>query len=318
MSPKDCAYIVERLAIRFMAMVADHERQLAEHRTSFGARTEADAKIIAGLRAEIKQRAKEQDQDHKTIVSLISERDGLRVQVQDMREEIIRVNEAHGRTKVEHDGLLDELAVQRDAFTANVERIRRELCEGRDALRAEVAALQERLRASIARGDFAQMEVAALKSQTPKHPVKVGEWVRRTDAECDGIYFGRGVIAQVLDILDAPENQYTVSRPEWNGYTVPWAMQYCEPCDPPEATHDTEAGKAAAEAALKTEIKVGDVVEVVSNTGLNTWLADVGSFGTVASIETIMDLSVRLAAIPGKKNALGGYVSLSDVRKVTT
>jgi uncharacterized phosphosugar-binding protein len=35
------------------------------------------------------------------------------------------------------------------------------------------------------------------------------------------------------------------------------------------------------------EIKVGDVVEVVSNTGRNTWLADVGSFGTVASIETI-------------------------------
>ncbi|MCH9837779.1 hypothetical protein K0U83_19110, partial [bacterium] len=261
MSPKDCAYIVERLAIRFMAMVADHERQLAEHRTSFGARTEADAKIIAGLRAEIKQRAKEQDQDHKTIVSLISERDGLRVQVQDMREEIIRVNEAHGRTKVVHDGLLDELAVQRDAFTANVERIR---CEGRDALRAEVAALQERLRASIARGDFAQMEVAALKSQTPKHP---------------------------------------------------WTFANCEPCDQP-ATHDTEAGKAAAEAAVKTdpvaeEIKVWDVVEVYQATGKHTAQNDVGFIGTVGTIH----LADRVAHV---RSGLGmpHMVDLCDVRKV--
>ncbi len=175
------AEIIERQVLRFENQSADYERKLAEHRTSFAARTSADEKII----------------------------EWLRIKVQDARAE-------------------------------------------RDALRAEVAALQERLRASIARGDFAQMEVAALKSQNPKqHPVKVGEWVRRTDAECDGIYFGRGVIAQVLDILDAPENQYTVSRPEWNGYTVPWAMQYCEPCDPPEATHDTEAGKAAAESAAQ-------------------------------------------------------------------
>ena len=91
-----------------------------------------------------------------------------------------------------------------------------------------------------------------------------------------------------------------------------------------EATHDTEAGKAAAESALKPdpvaeEIKVGDVVEVVSNTGLNTWLADVGSFGTVTSIETLEDsLSVRLKDVPDKKNVCGGYVSICDVRKVTT
>ena len=44
-------------------------------------------------------------------------------------------------------------------------------------LRAEIAALQERLRASIARGDLAQIAVAAQKAQTPKqHPVTVGEW----------------------------------------------------------------------------------------------------------------------------------------------
>ena len=66
-------------------------------------------------------------------------------------------------------------------------------------------------------------------------------------------------------------------------------------------------------------IKVGDLVEVVSNTGHNTWLADVGSVGTVTSIETLEDsLSVRLKDVPDKKNVCGGYVSICDVRKVTT
>jgi hypothetical protein len=249
---------------------ADHEAKMIEHRASFGARTDADAKLIAGLR---------------------EERNGLLTQVQDMREEIIRVNDAHGRTIVE-----------------------------RDALRAEVAALQERLRASIARGDFAQMEVAALKSQTPKHPVKVGEWVRRLvpSPAC-----GVGTVAKVVHVNDNTSKiEYDVKRID--GQHGFWFAKNCEPCDPPEATHDTEAGKAAAQNAEKTEqvadeIKVGDVVEVVSDTECNTWLADVGSIGTVKSIETIdSSVSVRLDAVPGKKNALGGYVSLCDVRTVTT
>ena len=250
MRPKDCAYIVEHLSVRFMAMVADHSRQLAEHRAAFGARTEADAKII----------------------------EWLRIKVQDARAE-------------------------------------------RDALRAEVAALQERRRASITRGDFAQMEVAALKSQNPKqHPVKVGEWVRRLipSPACDV-----GTVAKVVHVDDdTSEIEYDVKRID--GQHGVWFAKNCEPCDPPEATHDTDAGKASAESAVRTEpvaeeIKVGDVVEVVSNTGGNTWLADVGSFGTVTSIETIKDsLSVRLKNVPDKMNVCGGYVSICDVRKVTT
>jgi hypothetical protein len=222
---------------------------------------------------------------------VVKERDGLLTQVQDMREEIIRVNDAHGRTIVE-----------------------------RDALRAEVAALQERLRASIARGDFAQMEVAALKSQTPKHPVKVGEWVRRLvpSPAC-----GVGTVAKVVHVDDdTSEIEYDVKRID--GQHGVWFAKNCEPCDPPEATHDTEAGKAAAQNAEKTEqvadeIKVGDLVEVVSNRGRNTWLVDVGSFGTVTFVEEINDsISVHLDNVPGKKNVLAGYVSFCDVRKVTT
>ena len=262
------AEIVERLVTRFHKQAADHETKMAEHRASFGARTEADAKLIAGLR---------------------EERNGLLTQVQDMREEIIRVNDAHGRTIVE-----------------------------RDALRAEVAALQERLRASIARGDFAQMEVAALKSQTPKHPVKVGEYVKRLTGFNTTLAGEIGKVTRVDD--DAAEIEYEVKRP--NGETGVWCAKNCEPCDPPN--HDTEAGKAAAQNAEKTEqvadeIKVGDLVEVVSNRGRNTWLVDVGSLGIVTSVEDINDsISVHLDDVPGKRNALAGYVSFCDVRKVTT
>lgn len=91
-------------------------------------------------------------------------------------EELLSVAEIVERLSARfHKQLADheaKMAEHRAAFgartKADAETIDR-LHTERDALRAEVAALQERLRASIARGDFAQMEVAALKSQTPKH-----------------------------------------------------------------------------------------------------------------------------------------------------
>ena len=365
------AEIVEKLTDRFNAQAAvcrercseydkliasmknDHEAKMVEHRAAFGARTEADRKIIAGLREESAKCQAELDD--------LYQREGI---------------EKKRRMDVEDE---------------------------RDALRAEVAALQERLRSSIARGDFAQMEVAALKSQTPKHPVKVGEWVRRLvpSPACDV-----GTVAKVVHVDDdTSEIEYDVKRID--GQHGVWFAKNCEPCDPPEATaklapkvgdtvrlvthpeqaqvakhlrtalqwpwmpswglvgqtgkvvkpivavaeavvvaldgstifarwpiaclevvseatHDTEAGKAAAESAAKTEpvaeeIKVGDLVEVVSNRGRNTWFADVGSFGTVTSVEEINEsISVHLDDEPGKKNALAGYVSFCDVRKVTT
>ena len=303
------AEIVEKLTNRYRDQEAAHKAALTEIRASFVARAGADEKLIEGRRMEI-----------------------------------IRLNAANDR-------LNDLLRAERLAH------------------RDEVAALQERLRASIVRGDFAQMEVAALKSQTPKHPVKVGEWVRRsklpgdqspvgivkqvTSIRCDGDSYGfaDGDFWSV-DNCEPCAHQHPAQDGQWvrrtvasgtepvgtmiqvqrsrtlhseyvtqGAQVVPWA--HCEPCDPP-ATHDTEAGKAAAESALKTEpvaeeIKVGDVVEVVSNTGRNTWLADVGSVGTVVTVEEINDsISVTLEDVPGKKNALAGYVSFCDVRKVTT
>jgi hypothetical protein len=64
------AEIVERATNRLHRQAAEHEAKMAEHRASFGARTDADAKLIAGLR---------------------EERNGLLTQVQDMRAEIERL-----------------------------------------------------------------------------------------------------------------------------------------------------------------------------------------------------------------------------------
>ena len=292
MSPKETAYIVEHLSVRFMAMVADHSRQLAEHRAAFGARTEADARIIAGLRSEIvaaRMAVIERD-------SLISERDGLLTQVQDMRAEIERLR--NDERKAYQDG---------------------------EALRAEVADLRgivDMVHASlgIKRGDHIGNAIAQLKAQTPKrsHPVAVGEYLRRLTGFSTT---PAGEVAQVLHVdCDAPTTEYTVKRP--NGQQGVWSESGCEPCDPP-ADHDTTAGKEAAASVIRnsqmTEIKVGDVVEVVSASGGQTWMADVGSTGKVRRFELIDSIEcVRLQNLPGKRNALGGYVSLCDVRKVTT
>lgn len=342
MRPQDTAYIIERLAVRFMAMVADHERQLAEHRASFGARTEADAKVIAGMRAE---------------------RDGLLTQVQDMRAEIeslareckaweLSTSEAwtnatanmlsvvfpEGRNIPENTALTN-YQLFRTSMVDVAEEISR-LHTERDGLRAEVAALQERLRASIARGDFAQMEVAALKSQTPKHPVKVGEYV--TWCGSPGVL--GGTIKQVAEIRGDRAYRFT------DGGV--WSFALCEPCAPPivkrepvclstnvyvrwplscvevvtEATHGTEAGKAAAEAAVKTEpvadeIKAGDLVEVFQKTSSETLADDVSIRGTVSNIFWSGTGAKCVRLIPETMNRRSrgdDYFSYCDVRKVTT
>ena len=78
-----------------------------------------------------------------------------------------------------------------------------------------------------------------------------------------------------------------------------------------EATHDTEAGKAAAESAVKTEpVKIGNVVKVCSASGDNTARSDIGKIGEVIEIDS-QDGTVLLSGG-------AGWVSRCDVRKVTT
>lgn len=227
------------------------EAKMVEHRAAFGARTEADAKIIDGLRQQIATLSREEK----------ATRDVLRAEVAQHRKE-------HAGDQQAIVGLLSE----------------------RDKLRAEVTALKH--------------EVDTLSC-----PYVSGQRVR---VKSEG-----GLITQQseygigkIGIINAFAFVARIGSRGWVD------LQDIEPCDPP-ADHDTPAGKEAAEAAIQDEIKVGDVVEVVSASGGQTWMADVGSTGKVRRFEVIDSIEcVRLQNLPGKRNALGGYVSLCDVRKV--
>jgi hypothetical protein len=176
---------------------------------------------------------------------VVKERDGLLTQVQDMRAEI--------------DSLKREERATHDTLKPLVERVTSE----RDALRAKVAALQESLGSEKKQGDALWCEVhelRKLKSQTPKHPVKVGEWVRRTTA---------GSVAPIGtagSVMVAWSDAYQVQLRK--GFSTLWSFGDCTPCDPPtEATHDTPDGRNVAESVIRddrnTEPKRGDTVRLV-------------------------------------------------------
>lgn len=134
-------------------LIADHEANMVEHRAAFGARTEADAQLITKLRAMVKEQSDSakaagellgwtaNESPIQAVERVVTERDGLLTQVQD-------------------------LVAERDALRA----------EG-----AELKTQLERLTSWAAKNQAApetlQTEIEKLKSQNPKqHPVKVGEW----------------------------------------------------------------------------------------------------------------------------------------------
>ena len=135
-----------------------------------------------------------------------------------------------------------------------------------------------------------------------------------------------GEVARVTLVDDDEPSQveYEVVRP--NGEKGRWSAKRCEPCDPPEADHDTVQGKATAEAALKTEpvaeeIKVGDLGEVFQAT-TRTLNSDVGITGCVSSIH--LDpchggFLVKFDPSTQSRRSAGMQAfGLCDVRKVTT
>jgi len=328
MSPKDTAYIVERLAFRFMSMVADYERKLVEHRDAFGVRTSADAKIIEGMRAEVEdlrsrlnalgiQAAKQAGEALGVELSPLEYGQVLDclTQVQDMRAEIERLQwENKTMQKDAEDGYAEAIKVLGDPIALSKER---------DALRAEVADLRgifDMVHASlgIKRGDHIGKAIEALKSQstpTPKqHPAKVGEWVKKTT---DGLMYKIGEKFR-LKSYEIKDGQIWCNLD--NGAS--WLMSVCEPCDPP-VDHDTPAGKEAAEAVIRdsqmTAIKVGDVVEVFQASGNMTFKADIGAGGIVKSIVPASKELHAHAMIESNGNLrlpAGRSVSLCDVRKV--
>ena len=311
------------------SMKADHEAKMVEHRAAFGARTEADAQLITKLRAMVKEQSDSakaagellgwtaNESPIQAVERVVRERDGLLTQVQDMRAEIERMRIEAAKCKAERDDLYQREGIE--------QKRRMDVEDERDGLLTQVQDMRaemERLRAQMSEPEVSVVgiinernetwerfwaEVARLKSQTPKqHPVKVGEWVKASN----------GAVAQVLEVH---KDWYLIAR----GHG--WTFANCEPCDPP-ATHDTEAGKAAAESAVKTEpvteeIKVGDLGEVFQAT-TRTLNSDVGITGCVSSIHldpchggflVKFDPSTQSRMSAGMQ-AFG----LCDVRKVTT
>ena len=142
-------------------LTAEHERKLTEHRAAFGARTEADAKIIEGLRADVDdlrnrmnslglQAAKqanialgmvEGEGLRAAAQRVVKERDALRTECDDLRRVFSLVHGSLGIQQGEHIG------------------------NAIDALKKERDELATRLRQSIARGDFAEMRLATLAAE---------------------------------------------------------------------------------------------------------------------------------------------------------
>ena len=155
-----------------------------------------------------------------------------------------------------------ELAVVKDE--------RDQLRVERDALRAQLDTERER-----------HKQTASILAQSaPKtvdvpraHPVKVGEYVKNDN----------GDVCQVHEVYA----EYLLNT----GWI--WAFEHCTPCDPPTASHDTPAGKQAAESAVKREPEPGDTVRLVRipTPGLDfdgfidfPWNTDWGVVGDVATV----------------------------------
>ena len=172
------------------------------------------------------------------LPQIVKERDALRAECDDLRRVFAVVHGSLGIQQGEHIG---------NAIDA--------LKKERDCAKAEWSRHEERCKELSA-------ELIALKFPKParKHPVAVGEWVKRTGNFC---HWGRsGEVAQVQGVRGS---SYRVQRQ--NEDVTDWDIVFCEPCDPPEASHDTPEGKAAAESVIrddrKTEPKPGDTVRLV-------------------------------------------------------
>ena len=131
-------------------------------------------------------------------------------------------------TQTEAESRVESLRLK--AELAVVKDERDQLRVERDALRAQLDTERERHK---------QKPVDVPRA----HPVKVGEYVKNDN----------GDVCQVHEVYA----EYLLNT----GWI--WAFEHCTPCDPPTASHDTPAGKQAAESAVKREPKPGDTVRLV-------------------------------------------------------
>ena len=145
--------------------------------------------------------------------------------------------------------IADELKAERNAAKQEAVSARQDAVTRAEADRKRIDGL-------MIQAQDMRAEIERLKKPARQHPVKVGEWLKRTSFD-HGPNTRIGAIAKVVG-FDA-DGDYQVSI---NGTVVCWCPSNCTPCDPPpEASHDTPEGLKTAEGAV--EPKAGDVVRLV-------------------------------------------------------
>lgn len=128
----------------------------------------------------------------------------------------------------------------RDRIVNKIHSIKME----RDALRADVNDLRTLCDQWKQRETELLAEIERLKKPSRQHPVAVGEWVERTESPYTGTPIGYK--ARVVEVGSA---NYRLSCGRV------WEFSRCSPCDPPEATHDTPAGKDVAGSVIRNDRK---------------------------------------------------------------
>lgn len=222
-------------------MKAEHEAKMFEHRAAFGARTKADA---------------------ETIDRLHTERDALRAEVADLKTQLERLTSWAAKNQAARETLQTEM-----------ERLRSEnqimRNDAEDGYAEAIKVLGDPIALSKER-DALRAEVAALKSQTSK-PCDQPVTVKREPEVGDTVQLVKRPTKQDYELswLDdwgkvgesfrAVSGVCTYNKTpsvlvEIRGENYSWPLSCVEVVT--EATHDTEAGKAAAESAVKSEPEV--------------------------------------------------------------
>jgi outer membrane murein-binding lipoprotein Lpp len=131
-----------------------------------------------------------------------------------------------------------------DALKAERDAAKQEAVSARQDAVTRAEADRKRIDGLMIQVQDMRAEIERLKKPR-QHPVKPGERLRKTT---DGLMYKAGECFRLTG--------YEMINGEiWcnleNGAS--WLMSVCEPCDPPtEATHDTPAGKQAAESVKVT------------------------------------------------------------------
>ena len=137
------------------------------------------------------------------------------------RDDWKKVAQSHADELIKCRQQIDALKKERDGFFVQIQD-----------MRAELDRLLAQLREEKQHGDKLWSELHELrKLRARAHPVKVGEYVKNDN----------GDVCQVHEVYA----EYLLNT----GWT--WAFENCTPCDPPTASHDTPAGKEAAEAVVR-------------------------------------------------------------------